>query len=66
VSEMPSEVTGMPQIVVDVHDERIYDVVRDVAVARQVTIRSLRSRSKSLEDIYLGNVNASREVAGVS
>src|SRR5690606_20241764 len=66
VAEMPAEVTGMPQIVVDVHDERIYGVVRDVAVARQVTIRSLRSRSKSLEDIYLGNVNASREVAGVS
>lgn len=42
-------------------DERIYDLVRDLAVFQHASIRSLRSRARSLEDIYLGNVEACRE-----
>lgn len=51
---------GNRELVITAHDERIYDLVRDVAVHQQVPIRSLRSRSRSLEDIYLGTVGAAR------
>lgn len=59
--EIESEATGQPLIVVDVHDERIYDDIRDVAVEQRAVIRRMRARARSLEDIYLGNVGASRE-----
>jgi ABC-2 type transport system ATP-binding protein len=52
---------GADELIVDVHDERIYDVVRDLAVEQGVALRSLRSRSRSLEDIYLSDVGATRE-----
>lgn len=61
VREIISEATGQPLLVVDVHDERIYDDIRDVAVEQRALIRNLRSRSRSLEDIYLSHVGASRE-----
>lgn len=61
VREMISEATGQPLLVVNVHDERIYDDIRDVAVEQRALIRNLRSRSRSLEDIYLSHVGASRE-----
>lgn len=51
--------TGMDILVVDVHDERMYDVIRDVAVDQDVVIRKLRSRSRSLEDLYLTSVRDS-------
>ena len=57
--------TGHPILVVDVHDERMYDVIRNVAVEQQSVIRKLRSRSRSLEDLYLGSVNAIAEVENV-
>jgi ABC-2 type transport system ATP-binding protein len=60
--EIESEATGQPVLVVDVHDENIYDTIRDVAVAQNSVIRNLRSRSRSLEDIYLGNVGVNPEV----
>lgn len=50
--------TGQTVIVVDVHEERIYDVIRDAAVANNSVVRKLRSRSRSLEDLYLGSVNS--------
>lgn len=62
VEDYESDTTGKLLLLVDVHDERIYDEIRDVAVEQRAVIRSLRSRSRSLEDMYLGNVNASREV----
>jgi ABC-2 type transport system ATP-binding protein len=52
---------GGRELVVDVTDERVYDLIRDVAVHQQVSLRSLHSRSRSLEDIYLGDVGALRE-----
>jgi len=60
IRESESEV-GARELVVDVTDERIYDVIRDTVVAQDVVLRSLRSRSRSLEDIYLGDVSAMRE-----
>ncbi|MDQ4044003.1 MAG: ABC transporter ATP-binding protein, partial [Chloroflexota bacterium] len=56
--ETPGELT------IDVHDEAVYDVIRDLAVQQGTAIRSMRSKSRSLEDIYLGNVGASREEVG--
>lgn len=51
---------GRDEMVVDVHDERVYDQLRDLAVDSGATLRSLRSRSRTLEDIYLGDVEAAR------
>ena len=52
---------GVREIVIDVHDEQVYDLIRDTAVEQRVALRSLRQRSRSLEDIYLGDVGAMRE-----
>ena len=60
-SEILSDATGQPLVLVDVHDERVYDVIRDVAVELRSVIRNLRSRSRSLEDIYLSHVGVSQE-----
>ncbi len=57
--------TGGREIVVQVDDERVYDLIRDVAVHQNVALRSLRARSRSLEDIYLGDVGAMREETDV-
>ena len=37
-------------------DDSVYDVVRDTAADLDVSIRSLRGRARSLEDIYFGNI----------
>lgn len=59
--------TGQDVIVVDVRDEHIYDVIRDVAVDQQIVIRKLRSKSRSLEDLYLGSIHeAGQEVERAS
>jgi ABC-2 type transport system ATP-binding protein len=54
--------SGNTELVVTANDERVFDLIRDVAVHQGVAIRSLRSRSRSLEDIYLGTVGAAREL----
>lgn len=59
---LESETSAYDQLLVRADDERVYDVVRDVAVAQQAVIRGMRSQARSLEDIYLGNVGAAREV----
>ncbi len=43
-------------LAIHINDDRGYDVIRDAAVAAGVALRSLRSRSRSLEDLYLRNV----------
>ncbi|HEU0164610.1 MAG TPA: ABC transporter ATP-binding protein [Thermomicrobiales bacterium] len=53
--------SGARELVIDIQDERVYDLIRDAAVHQNVALRSLRSRSRSLEDIYLGDVGAMRE-----
>ncbi|MGB3327540.1 MAG: ABC transporter ATP-binding protein [Thermomicrobiales bacterium] len=60
VREADSEL-GVREIVIDVDDEQVYDLIRDVAVEQRVALRSLRPRSRTLEDIYLGDVGAMRE-----
>ncbi len=52
---------GFDELVVDVNDERVYDLIRDLAVEQGAALRSLRSRSRSLEDIYLSDIGATRE-----
>lgn len=59
---MESETSSYDQLLVRADEERVYDVVRDVAVAQHAVIRGMRSQARSLEDIYLGNVGAAREV----
>lgn len=49
---------GFDELIVDVHDEQVYDLIRDLAVEQGASLRSLRSRSRSLEDIYLSDVGA--------
>lgn len=51
---------GHDELIVTADDERVFDLIRDVAVHQDVAIRALRSRSRSLEDIYLGTVGAAR------
>lgn len=46
--------------------EAVYDLIRDTAVEQKAVVRSLRSRSRSLEDIYLGNVTTAREMNHVN
>ena len=54
------------EMAVQADDERVYDLIRDLAVDHEVALRSLRSRSRSLEDVYLGDVGAAREVTSGS
>ena len=65
VTVRPSDLeVGFEELIVEVEDERVYDVIRDLAVEQGASLRSLRTRSRSLEDIYLGNVGAMREEHG--
>lgn len=57
--------TGQPILVVDVHNEQVYDLIRNVAVEQRSVIRKLRSRSRSLEDLYLSSVHTGGEVKNV-
>jgi ABC-2 type transport system ATP-binding protein len=52
---------GFEELVVEVNDEAVYDLIRDLAVEQGASLRSLRTRSRSLEDIYLGTVGEMRE-----
>ncbi len=62
VTVRPADVEfGADDLVVDVHDEAVYDLIRDLAVEQGAALRSLRSRSRSLEDIYLSDIGATRE-----
>lgn len=63
VREDEDPTTGQQVLVVDVHDEGIYDVIRDVAAEQRAVIRKLRSRSRSLEDIYLNSIHAAQQGA---
>jgi ABC-2 type transport system ATP-binding protein len=51
------ELHGREEIVVRYDGEHVYDAVRDVAAELGVALRSLRKRSRSLEDIYIGEVD---------
>jgi ABC-2 type transport system ATP-binding protein len=51
------------EMVIQATAEDAYDRIRDLAVRQEVALRSLRSRSRTLEDIYLGDVGAAREAS---
>jgi hypothetical protein len=49
--------------------EHVYDLIRDVAAERGDAIRTLRPLARTLEDVYLGNVEAAeaeREAASAA
>jgi ABC-2 type transport system ATP-binding protein len=52
------ELHGREEIAVQFTDDQVYDVVRDVAVELDVSLRSLRKRARSLEDVYIYEVAA--------
>jgi len=51
------ELHGGEEIVVRYDGEHVYDAVRDVAAELDVALRSLRKRARSLEDIYIDEVD---------
>ncbi len=57
----PERSSVWDEIIVRHDDDRVYDVIRDSAVATGIALRSMRNRSRSLEDIYfsrIGEANA--------
>jgi ABC-2 type transport system ATP-binding protein len=49
---------GRDELVIPTVDDRAFDAVRDAAADLGLPLRSLRTRARSLEDIYFGNVAA--------
>ena len=57
------------EFLVPLDGDHIYDLIRDVAAERGDAIRTLRPRARTLEDVYLGNVEAAeaeREAASAA
>jgi hypothetical protein len=52
------------RLLIKVKEEKVNDLVRDIAVAHHCisVIRGMRSQARSREDIHPGNVCAAREV----
>jgi ABC-2 type transport system ATP-binding protein len=59
--EMGTVEMARDELIVPVGNADVYDLLRDVAVVQGAGLRSIRPRSRSLEDIYLGDVEAARE-----
>lgn len=51
---------GRDEVIVPLPDASVYDLVRDLAVAQGAGLRAVRPRARTLEDIYLGDVEAAR------
>jgi len=54
------------EFLVPLENEAVYDIIRDLAADHGESIRTLRPRARTLEDVYLGNViadEAGREAA---
>lgn len=51
---------GRDEVIVPLPDSSVYDLVRDLAVAQGAGLRAVRPRARTLEDIYLGDVEAAR------
>ncbi|MDQ3693197.1 MAG: ABC transporter ATP-binding protein [Chloroflexota bacterium] len=49
---------GRDEFVVSKTDDRVFDAVRDAAADLGLPLRSLRTRARSLEDLYFGRVDA--------
>ncbi len=50
------ELHGREEIVVRFDGDHVYDVVRDVTADMDVALRSLHKRARSLEDVYIGEL----------
>jgi ABC-2 type transport system ATP-binding protein len=58
-AELNEETTGLPgEMIVRRNGDQVFDAVRDAAVDLGVALRSMRTSAPSLEDLYLGNVQA--------
>jgi ABC-2 type transport system ATP-binding protein len=58
-SELNEETTGLPgEMIVHRNGDQVFDAVRDAAVDLGIALRSMRTSAPSLEDLYLGNVQA--------
>jgi ABC-2 type transport system ATP-binding protein len=58
-AEINEETIGMPgEMIVHRNGDQVFDAVRDAAADLGVPLRSMRTRAPSLEDLYLGNVQA--------
>jgi ABC-2 type transport system ATP-binding protein len=61
-AELNEETIGLPgEMVVHRDGDQIFDAVRDAAADLGIALRSMRTRAPSLEDLYLGNVQADEE-----
>ncbi len=58
VAAVPAEGSdyGRGDLLVRLDGDHVYDAVRDAAAELELPLRALRSRGRSLEDLYLGNV----------
>jgi ABC-2 type transport system ATP-binding protein len=52
------DLTDRDELVVKFTGDEVYDVVRDAAAELGLPLRSLHKKARSLEDVYIGNVNA--------
>jgi ABC-2 type transport system ATP-binding protein len=55
------ELHGREEISIRFDNEEVYDVVRDVAVELDVSLRSLHKRARSLEDVYIFEVGSGED-----
>ncbi|MDP9357639.1 MAG: ABC transporter ATP-binding protein [Chloroflexota bacterium] len=52
------------EVIVQHDGDHVFDAIRDAAADLGIPLRSLRSRARSLEDVYLGNVGADATADG--
>jgi ABC-2 type transport system ATP-binding protein len=57
---------ALGEFLVPLRDDGIYDLIRDVAADQGASLRLMRPRARTLEDVYLGNVAAAQEEEAVS
>lgn len=58
------ELHGREEIAVRFDGDDVYDAVRDTAAELGIALRSLRKRARSLEDIYIGEVDQPGQPGG--
>lgn len=59
-----TELMTRDELVVRFDGDQVYDAVRDAAADLDISLRSLRKRARSLEDIYIGEVDRPGGVDG--
>jgi len=52
------ELAERDELIVAFDGDHVYDAVRDAAAKLGLPLRSLRKKARSLEDVYIGNLNA--------